>query len=101
MPLARGDSGDAGEHRWCRGETIVRLAPGDDGAVALERQAVMCAGRDSDDVVEPGGHRDRLWVLRPAPGDDGAIALQCQAVVSAGGDGNDVGEPSRYGRQVV
>ena len=63
-------------------------APGNDGAVAPQREAEVGSGGNGDDV----GEADRQGGKRSAPVGDGAIAEKRKTLVSARSDRNDVGQ---------
>src|ERR1700677_331252 len=67
------------------------IAPGDDGAVVFEGEAVVPAGGNGDDVVQIGGHV-ALPVGIVTPRGDGAIGEQGKGMGQSGGDGGNVSE---------
>ena len=93
----RGHTGQAGRHTALPDVAAVAkpvraTAPGDYGAVALQRQAMESAGGDRGHAGEAGRHAALTEVGElvhtgvAAPGDNGAVSLQRQAVVRAGGN---------------
>jgi hypothetical protein len=73
------------------------VAPGDDRAVVLEREAVGAAAGDRLDVRGGGRGDGGLAVEVAAKGDDRAVVLEREAVGAAGGDRLDVRGGGGYG----
>ncbi len=100
MRVAGGDRGHAGEAARHAALPVVvdGAAPGDDGAVTLQGQAVRACRRRSRSRRRGRSARCTARSRRAAaaPGDDGAVALQGQAVSDAGGDRGHAGQAARH-----
>jgi hypothetical protein len=74
---------------------LIVISPGNDGAVGLEGQRVVAAGRHRDDIVETGWHIG-LAIAVGAEGRYRAIRLQDDGMQNTGRDeglvaGSDAG----------
>ena len=85
MVFASGNGHDVTLDRERRAKQPV--APERHGAVALQRQTMVAAGRDGHHVVQIGG-RSALAIRVVAPADHGAIRFESQTVILAGGNGD-------------
>src|SRR6266540_3701737 len=94
----RGYPGESARHAALPEVVAAATAPGDEGAVALQGQAVKVAGGDRGYAGEAARHAALPVVAEAtAPGDDGAVAPQGQAVIFAGGDRGHAVEAARHG----
>jgi len=101
MKDAGGDRGNPGEAARHAALTVVlagAAAPGDDGSVALQGQALIVAGGDCGPAGEAARHAalPEVVAVVATPNHDGAVALQGQAVKVAGGDRCHAREAARH-----
>src|SRR6266511_2120902 len=92
----RGYPGESARHAALPEVVAAATAPGDEGAVALQGQAVKVAGGDRGHAGEAARHAALPGAGGAAPGDDGTVALQGQAVPETGGDCGYAREAARH-----
>ena len=92
MSGAGANGGDTTQRRARNGTLAIIItaatAPGDDLAIALQRQAMEVASGNGNDIVQSCGNVELIICVRP-PGNDGAITLERHTMVATSGDGDD------------